>query len=240
MSQVTVELGSLITRTNFELFDFDYQVDDPDFKKDIEEKIIDYYYDFEIGSETPDMFKRKFKARFLRAIGYYNKLYNTTLLSYNPLINSKMTEALEQLSTTNSQQDASSSTQGNGEVNQTNTTTSDQDSKTQTDSNTKNSDYPQQSISGGDFLNGESVSTGTDNNQSTNTTDSTGKTTNSDTATMTGKTEGNESSNTNYSKTIEGLTGTSYQELITKERENILRIPNMIIEELKPCFILVY
>ena len=43
-----------------------------------------------------------------------------------------------------------------------------------------------------------------------------------------------------YEKTIEGLTGRTYQELIQLERESIIRIKQMIIQELKPCFLMVY
>jgi hypothetical protein len=203
MAQTTVELGRLL-RTNFELFDFPYQWDDPVFKAQLEERVIDFYYDYEIGQETPDMFKRKFKSRWNRIIGYYNKLYNTTLLTYNPLTNYSVSEALEQLSQSSS------------------TTDSTEQARSGNNSNTKNSDYPQQAIAGGDFLQGESLST------SDTTTDGSGKSTSIG------------DSNSSYSKTVEGLTGTSYQELISKERENILNIYDMVIEELKPCFILTF
>jgi hypothetical protein len=71
------------------------------FKAQIEQQLLDYYYDHEIGQETPDMFKRKFKANWNRIIPYYNKLYNTTLLAYNPLSNYKVEEVLDQLAATN-------------------------------------------------------------------------------------------------------------------------------------------
>lgn len=220
MAQTTVELRTLIERTNFKLFDFDYQFDDPVMKAKLEQEIIDYYYDYEIGFETPDMFKRKFKTRFLRMIGYYNQLHNTTLLDYNPLSNYSMTEAMEQLSKTTTASDSTID----------NITDSTNDTHNFTDSNTKNSDYPQQPIAGGDFLNGES------NTISDSTTDSKGKITDKGTTTTTE--EG--TTNTDYSKTIEGITGTSYPELIQKHRDSLIRISNQVIEELKPCFILVY
>lgn len=264
MAQSTVELGRLINNTNFELFDFPYTVDDAAFKLDVEQKIIDFYYDYEIGFETPDMFKRKFKARFMRAIGYYNQLYNTTLLSYNPLINSKMSEALEQLATSSNQQQSTAnstteqlSTDNNNIVtNQDSLTTDNTTAASQgggtNNNNTKSSDYPQQSISGGDFLSGEQNLVGTNtNNNTTNNTGTTANDSNSSTTTvgsgtndLTNVTSGNAtdngSVNTEYVKTIEGITGTTYQDLITKERELILRIPQVIIEELKHCFILVH
>jgi hypothetical protein len=212
MAQVTVELGKLLNKTNFKLFDFPYTFDDANFKAQLEQSIIDFYYDYEIGFETPDMFKRKFKARFMRNIDYYNKLYNTTLLSYNPLTNSSLSEALNQLST--------------------NTNTATNNSKTTSnvhnfdDSDTKGSDYPQQPIAGGDYLSG-----------ATNTiTDSTSDGTAETTASATD----NGSTNTEYTKTIEGITGITYPELIQKHRDAIIQVNNMVIEYMKPCFILVY
>lgn len=204
MAQATVELGRLITRTNFKLFDFSYQFDDPTYKAYLEQNVIDFFYDYEIGFETPDMFKRKFKARWNRIITYYNKLYNTTLLSYNPLTNYSMSEALEQLSKSS---------------NDSSTTTNNQSTS---NSDSQSSDYPQQPIAGGDFLAGASKITS--NNTS------------NDNASSSGKGE----TSTNYSKTIEGITGGSYPELIQKHRDALMRINDMIINEMKPCFILVF
>lgn len=296
MAQVTVELRKLLQLNNFELFDFPYQFDDQKFKAQLEQSVIDYYYNYEIGTETPDEFKRRFQAKWLSFIDYYNLLYNTTLLSYNPLINYKMTEALEQLATSNNTQNSVTDTTSNGTTNQEGTdvlkqTTSTDNTRTdnltstndttRTDNlkavvsnssegsgNEKTSDYPQQAIAGGDFLEGEKTST--TSTSGTNTTDNTGTQTNSGTTLNTG-TQTNEgtgstdstttsdntsvsedianttgtltaegSQNTSYEKTIEGLTGTSYQELIAKERQNLIRLIPMIISELKPLFILVY
>lgn len=203
MAQTTVELGRLLT-TNFKLFDFPYTFDDPVFKAQLEQFIIDFYYDYEIGFETPDMFKRKFKARWERIMPYYNKLYNTTLLAYNPLTNYSVTEALDQLSTAN------------------NTTDSTNNIHNFSDSDSKASDYPQQAIAGGDYLAGAS------NTITDSTTDGTGQVIS------------NVTSNTDYTKTIEGITGTTYPELIQKHRDALLRVQDMIIEEMKSCFILVF
>jgi hypothetical protein len=288
MAQGTVELGRLLDKTNFELFDFDYQFDDQAMKAQIEEHIIEYYYDYEIGFETPDMFKRKFKARFNRLIPFYNKLYNTTLLSYNPLINSKMTEALDQLATTvntrdelttrNNTRDELTTDKDTGTVgvvmhsdgtavldklatkgqNELTTVVTDGDK------NTKGTDYPQQPIAGGVYLKDENLQTvnetntttgdidTTENEDSTTTStdDSTATTTNDLTKTIdglvtdSGTTDGlvttNDTYNNDFTKTIEGLTGITYQELIMKERELIINIPVMIINDLKPCFMLTF
>jgi len=218
-----VELRNLL-KTNFELFDFPYQFDDKAFAQELEQAVIDHYWNYEIGQETPDDFKRVFRRRWLQAVSYYNKLHNTTLLEYNPLINYKMNEALEQLSKTSRTED--STTQANTDNTRTDNTQS------TTDTNSKASDYPQQSIAGGNYLSGEQVTDSTIKN--------TGTVKDNSNATSSGATQTEGTDNTEYEKTIEGLTGTTYQELIRKERDNMLRITGMVIEELKPCFILVY
>ena len=272
MAQVTVELRKLLQLNDFELFDFEYQFDDLKFKKQIEQSVIGYYYSYEIGTETPDEFKRRFQAKWLTFIDYYNQIYNTTLLTYNPLINYKLTEALDQLATTNNTQNSVSDSTSNGTttqegtdvLNQTTSTdstrTDNMTANTTTTSegsgNEKTSDYPQQPIAGGDFLEGEKTSTtnssGTNNTTNTGTQTNAGTGTNNSTTTSnntsvsedstntTGTLTSNGTNNTNYEKTIEGITGTSYQDLISKERQNILRLIPAIINELKPLFILVY
>lgn len=203
MAQVTVELRNLL-KTDFELFDFDYPFDDRQFAKELEQAVIDHYYFYEIGSETPDQFKHRFKSRWLSMIGYYNELHNTTLLKYDLLSNYSLTEAVEQLNTTNSTQDTTGT------------------SSSSSDSNSKGSEYPQQPIAGGDFLSDETRTTVDSEVHDTT------------------KLVGSSTEEQTYQKKIEGLTGTSYPELIQKHRDSLIRIKKMVIEELKPCFILVH
>lgn len=203
MAQVTVELRNLL-KTNFELFDFDYPFDDKEFAKELEQAVIDYYYFYEIGSPTPDQFKHRFKRRWLSMINYYNELHNTTLLKYDLLSNYSLTEAVEQLNTSNTTQDTSGT------------------SSSYSDSNSKGSDYPQQPIAGGDFLSDET------------------RTTVDSEVNDTTKVVGSSTQKETYQKKIEGLTGITYPELIQKHRDSLIRIKQMVIEELKPCFILVH
>lgn len=252
MAQVTVELRKLLQLNDFELFDFTYQFDDLNFKAQIEQAVIDYYYNYEIGTETPAEFKRRFQAKWLSIIDYYNQLYNTTLLTYNPLINYKLTEALEQLATSNATTTSNGTTTNVGEnsalqSSDSDSTRTDNLENTSTGSGTeKSSDYPQQPIAGGDYLEGEKTSstttsgtnTGTQTTENTATTETTSNTNTTTTNEDSTGTQG--TTNTNYEKTLEGLTGTSYQELIAKERQNLIRLIPMLISELKPLFILVY
>lgn len=202
MAQVTVELRNLL-KTDFELFDFEYPFDDGEFKKELEQAVIDYYYFYEI-CDMPERFKHYFKSRWLRMIGGINELYNTTLLKYDILSNYSISEALEQLNTSNNTQN----TTGN--------------SSSHSDSNSLGSDYPQQPIAGGDYL--SEANRATVDNEINDSTKSVGTATEEKT----------------YQKKIEGVTGTSYPELIAKHRENIINIKEMVIEAMKPCFILVH
>lgn len=204
MAQVTVELGDLLNNTYFRLFDFNYTFSDLKFKKELEQAVIDHYYFYEIGQETPDAFKHRFRTRWLRIIGGYNDLYNTTLLKYDILSNYSVSEAIEQLNTSNNTQD----TTGN--------------SSSYSDSNSQGSDYPQQPIAGGDYLSDANKTTV--DSEINDTTKSVGSTT----------------AEMEYQKKIEGLTGSTYPDLIKKHRDNIINIKDMIIQEMKPCFILVH
>lgn len=291
MAEATLELRHLL-QSDFELFDFDYQFDDDNFKQEIEQALIDQFYFNEIGQETPDRFKHRFMTRFKRIIPYYNKLYNTTLLSYNPLVNYTINEGLNQLSeaTNNTENTGTSTTNQDGTTITSNTgsTTSDTDSTNSTDTtgntlttnntqtatdgtttstaNDKGNDYPDTGIAGATFLAEEKQSTGTSTNNSTSkntgtvNTDNTshsegissnsGSTTSKDDGTSTNETTTTGSTQndivsrgtnkSNYEKTIEGLTGTSYQTLVRQERDNLLRIIDSIIEEMKPSFYLIY
>lgn len=227
MAQVTVELRNLL-KSDFELFDFEYPFDDRVFAKRLEQAVIDYYYFYEIGASTPEQFKHRFKRRWLSMIGYYNQLHNTTLLKYDLLKNYSITEAVEQLNNLKTTQNTRGTSNTKSNTNSIGT------SNTQSNNNTKGSDYPQQPIAGGDYLSEETITTVdsevNDNTNITGSSESTDKT----------KVTGTTTQEQLYQKTIEGLTGITYPELIQKHRDSLIRITGMVIEELKPCFILVY
>lgn len=228
MAQVTIELRHLLELENFELFDFEYEFDDRKVAKELEQAVIDEFYFYEIGQETPDQFKHVFKRRWLSVIGYVNELHNTTLLKYNPLSNYKMSEFMEQLRKTNGSQTIT--TEGTAKADSTRT----DEQITNTDLSEQTSDYPQQNISNGDFLDGAREQETSTTNRGTATTEEI----------ATNRDESNQVrsdlENMEYEKTIEGITGITYQDLIRKERENIIRLRGIVIEELKPCFILVH
>src|SRR5699024_7165508 len=100
----------------------------------------------------------------------------------------------------------------------------------------KGSNYPQQQITAGNYLSDETLldsevtntgtvnTTGSDNGTTNDTTTSNDNIKQINDRTQTSNQDSTQNTNMSYEKTVEGLTGTSYQELIAKERTNIMRI----------------
>lgn len=104
------------------IFNFDYPIFDEAYKEVLETKILKHFYTREIGMETYGAWKLKLNDRLNMIMPYYNQLYESQLLEFNPLYDVNYTrsgsESLSQsesthnsLSTSESES-ASSSTQG--------------------------------------------------------------------------------------------------------------------------------
>ena len=67
------------------IFDFDFPVHDNEYKGVLCRKIISHYYMREIGAETYAQWKFWLRTRLNEIMPYYNQLYKSTLLEFNPL-----------------------------------------------------------------------------------------------------------------------------------------------------------
>lgn len=101
MAEVTIELRKILEMENFNLFDFEYPMDDVNYKDYLENLIIDRFYFDEIGLETVDRWKHEFRTKMQTIMPYYNKLYNTTLFDGDPLTTQKLRETVEEHNTGN-------------------------------------------------------------------------------------------------------------------------------------------
>lgn len=63
----------------------------PEHRKVLEAKIIRRYYFDEIGYETPDQFVYRLNEHLARIMPYYNQLYESELIKFNPLLNHSIT-----------------------------------------------------------------------------------------------------------------------------------------------------
>lgn len=68
-------------------FDFDYPIFDSEYRKIIETKIIKRFYVRQIGFETAGLFKLMMENWLNEYMPYYNQLYKSELLKYDPLAN---------------------------------------------------------------------------------------------------------------------------------------------------------
>ena len=67
------------------IFDFDFPIYDEDYRLPLEKNILRHYYTREIGEETVGLWKLRLNAKLNEIMPYYNELYKSTLLNFNPL-----------------------------------------------------------------------------------------------------------------------------------------------------------
>ncbi len=137
-----------IVNSGIDIFDFVYPIYNIAHKTELEDKIINHYYFYEIGSETVGRFKHNLKSVMNEIMPKYNQLYEyLDLNTINPISNIHIVE-------TTSLTDTGSTTEGNtltNDLTRTNNLTNESDSSISTDgtnavdsTNTKKfSDTPQ-------------------------------------------------------------------------------------------------
>lgn len=86
----TLPTRERIEKGRTKLFDFTYPIFDEKYRKEFETKMIRNFYMREIGFETEGLFKFNLETWLLVNMPYYNKLFESELLEYDPLTNSKM------------------------------------------------------------------------------------------------------------------------------------------------------
>lgn len=78
-------IESIIKDSKDKIFDFDFPIFDEDYRSVIETKILRHYYTREIGMETVGLWKHFLNMRMNEIMPYYNKLYESELIAFNPL-----------------------------------------------------------------------------------------------------------------------------------------------------------
>lgn len=91
MSKYTVTLHQLII-SGYDLGLTQYPIFDEQFRIPLNNKILDHYRFREIGFETPEMFKFFLNRTMNEIMPYYNELWKTLLLEFDPLTNYHMVE----------------------------------------------------------------------------------------------------------------------------------------------------
>lgn len=206
------DVNTVIENSRDKLFNFDFPIYDETYRSVLETKIIKHYYTHEIGSETVGLFQLRLDARMNEIMPYYNQLYESAMLEFNPLYDVDITETHE------------------GSGTRAGETTA-EDEGTGTGNNTNYNLYsstPQGGLTGVDdeeYLTDARKITDTNtytDSRNRNTTDSVNTT-------------------DEYIRTIRGKRGgVTYAKMIMEYRKTLLNIDKMIIDELANLFMLIW
>ena len=225
-------IPEVIEKARPKVFDFDFPIFDPLYKPVLETKILKHYYTREISEETVSLWKLRLDSKLNEIMPYYNRLYETELIKFNPLY---MTDLYTDR---NVQRDNnfSSTTDTSNETNRTGSDTTTDTVNNVFDNWELFQDTPQGSLSGVE-----------DENYLTTARHSKGDTEGSESVSETEYNSGSNSSvsaETNsagndtetYSEHVYGYAGHNPSESILKFRETLINIDVMILDELKPLF----
>ena len=91
MAQYTLTIKQL-KENNVPLFNFNYPIFNEEYRSVLEEKITRHFYFREIGFETVGRFLYELETKLNEIMPFYNKLYESTLFEFNPLINYQVKE----------------------------------------------------------------------------------------------------------------------------------------------------
>lgn len=210
------------------IFDFNFPIFDNEYKPVLERKILKRFYTREICEETVGLWKLRLNTRLNEIMPYYNKLYKSELLEFNPLYTNNLTRKRDtngrvittDKSTTNVQSQSGEETTGNGSNNST--------------SINLFSDTPQGSLTN---VTNEEYLTDARKITDANTT-TTSATVNGTIETKSdGTRNGQNDSTEDYLETVVGYEGINPSEMLLKYRETFLNIDKMILDNLEDLFI---
>lgn len=78
-------VDDIIANSRRKIFDFSYPIFDESYRPVLETKILLHYYTREICEETVGLWKLRLKSKMNEIMPYFNKLYESELLEFNPL-----------------------------------------------------------------------------------------------------------------------------------------------------------
>lgn len=223
-------VDSILDKCWNKVFNFDFPIFDEKYRQVLCRKILKHYYTREIAHETVGRWKLALNAKLNEIMPYYNQLYKSELLEFNPFYDVDLTRSREGSGTSNK-------TSNNTETNSGTSKNVNSGSGTNnTVTLNRFSDTPQNSMDTQGIADSVPLTTVTKvNEDNTTTNESTDTLTRNDTKT------GNGTENINntdkYIETVKGKQGTeNYSSLLKKFRETFLNIDMMIIEDCSDCF----
>ena len=155
-------INTILENCRDKIFDFDFPIFDEAYRPVLENKILKHYYTREIATETVGLWKHFLDMRLNEIMPYYNKLYKTELLEFNPFYDVDLTTDHVKNGTSESEGESANTGTigdvGTGSRNRTDNLTktsqdggTEQEANTSADKNTRRdyfSDTPQGAITG--------------------------------------------------------------------------------------------
>lgn len=223
-------VDSILDKCWNKVFNFDFPIFDENYRQVLCKKILKHYYTREIAHETVGRWKLALNAKLNEIMPYYNQLYKSELLEFNPFYDVDLTRSREGSGTSNRTSD-------NTEINSgTSKNVSSGSGTNNTVTLNRYSDTPQNSMDTQGIADSVPLTTVTKvNEDNTTTNESTDTLTRKDSKTGIG-TE-NINNTDKYIEKVKGKQGTeNYSSLLKKFRETFLNIDMMIIEDCSDCF----
>lgn len=221
-------IDSVISKAREKVFDFDYPIFDEKYRKTLETKILKHYYTREIGLETVGLWKHFLDVKMNEIMPYYNQLYKSALLEYDPL------------NDTNYSKEGRTHDESKTENTMGGTVVDDGASEPKRDTWQLYSDTPQGGVAG---INAAEASVGS-NAYLTNAThviESGVGSTDINTRTYDTENNINGTGDGNYFETIKGkMSNKSYSELLMELRKTFLNIDMKVIDDLSDLFFNIY
>ena len=223
-------VDSILDKCWNKVFNFDFPIFDENYRQVLCKKILKHYYTREIAHETVGRWKLALNAKLNEIMPYYNQLYKSELLEFNPFYDVDLTRSREGSGTSNR-------TSNNTEINSGTSKNVNSGSGTNnTVTLNRFSDTPQNSMDTQGITDSVPLTTVTKVNEDNTTTNES-----TDTLTRNDSKTGNGTENINntdkYIETVKGKQGTeNYSSLLKKFRETFLNIDKMIIDDCSDCF----
>lgn len=223
-------VDSILDKCWNKVFNFDFPIFDEKYRQVLCRKILKHYYTREIAHETVGRWKLALNAKLNEIMPYYNQLYKSELLEFNPFYDVDLTRNRQGSGT-------SKKTSDNKETNNdTSKNIGSSSGTSNTDTLNRFSDTPQNSMDTQGITDSVPLTTVTKVNENNTTTNNS-----TDTTTRTGNRTGSGTENINntdkYIETVKGKQGTeNYSSLLKKFRETFLNIDMRIIEDCSDCF----
>lgn len=163
-------IDDIITNAAPKIFNFDFPIFDENYRLPLEKKILRHYYTREICEETVGLWKLRLQDKLNLIMPYYNKLYSSELLEFNPLYDidytRQGTKSDEGERTANETENRQSYEEGSDTVSQNSVAESNSTNSSNSFSNTENSTSNENSSNSNNYDN--SITSTNTNEQSSN------------------------------------------------------------------------